>query len=86
MVMVELRKNEIFFKKEKFNKREYTFSLRNKEEDKNDFMLVITERLLGEDGSFKPNRIKIYNEGVDGFFNILMELKEKVDETRQKEN
>lgn len=69
------RKNELaafFFESEK---RKYIISLRSKEEfQPKDFMLVLTEKRKLEE-SEDTNKIRIYTESIDEFFQKVGEMK-----------
>lgn len=78
-------KNEIFVEALNSEKRVYTFSLRKKENEKNNFLLAISERPKDINSKeFVANKIRIYNESLDSFFEKIDRIKKIVYEERNK--
>jgi len=81
---IEKSKNEKFVKTFVSKKRVYTFSLRTKEDDEKDLMLVMSEKIKDNgENEFAANKIRIYSESLDNFFKMIDELKEKVKEMKK---
>ena len=57
-------------------KRIYTFSLRSKEENEKDLLLVISEKVRAEgEREFVANKVRIYDESLFDFFKMIEEIK-----------
>lgn len=87
----EVRKNEKLFLHFKSEKKSYNISLRNKEDDEKDLLLVFSELDISDsnltDENFKknrPNKIRFYNESLEDFFRAVEKIKKVYDETKRK--
>ena len=75
--------NEKLVKKFVSEKRLYTFSLREKDGDKDNLLLVINEKIKNDSNNeFSANKVRIYNESLDKFFELIDEIKKEVEKIR----
>lgn len=79
--MFGLKENEIYFKKIVNEKRIYFFSVKKKKTE-NNFLLTISEKLIEDGKNYKPNKIRIYEENLDDFFDCINEIREKIKEIK----
>ena len=68
--------NEVCYLKFKNSRRYYGISLKKKEES---FLLSISERfIVADETNFKPNKIRIYEENLNDFFEAMDEIKKQM--------
>ena len=68
--------NEVCYLKFKNTKRYYGISLKKRS---NEFLLSISERFIAVDETnFKPNKIRIYEENLNDFFEAMDQVRQQI--------
>lgn len=76
--------NEIVAEVLNAKKRVYTFSLRKKADEKN-YLLVISEKSKDiKNKDYTSNKIRIYDESLDSFFEKILLMKKSLENERNK--